>query len=132
MSIFRKRETTVSCREYSKICRTFSKSADSAICLKCGKSCGAFCTWILILSVQVRHAFLIGGKIKKIKLYVPQAAEFYKRMGGERMRAAKPTNRETLTDFIYARKIKRYRTGNVRYRLKQNVTNAGIAVISTS
>ena len=63
---------------------------------------------------------------------VPQAAEFYKRMGGERMRAAKPTNRETLTRFIYARKIKRYRTGNVRYRLKQNVTNAGIAVISTS
>lgn len=82
VSIFRKRETTVSCREYSKICRTFSKSADSAICSKCGKPCGAFCTWILILSVQVRHAFLIGGKIKKIKLYVPQAAEFYKRMGG--------------------------------------------------
>ncbi|MFR2944990.1 MAG: hypothetical protein ACLTKZ_07255, partial [Lachnospiraceae bacterium] len=111
----------------------FSKSADSAICSKCGKSCGAFCTWILILSVQVMHAFLIGGKIEKIKLYVPQTAEFYKqRMGGERMRAAKPTNRETFTRFIYARKIKRYRTGNVRYRLKQNVTNAGIAVISTS
>ena len=72
------------------------------------------------------HAFLIGGKIEKIKLYVPQTAEFYKqRMGGERMRAAKPTNRETFTRFIYARKIKRYRTGNVRYRLKQNVTNAG-------
>ena len=71
------------------------------------------------------HAFLIGGKIEKIKLYVPQTAEFYKqRMGGERMRAAKPTNRETFTRFIYARKIKRYRTGNVRYRLKQNVTNA--------
>ena len=32
--------------------------------------------------MQVRHAFLIGDKIKKVKLYVPQAAEFYKRMGG--------------------------------------------------
>ena len=31
---------------------------------------------------RLRHAFLIGGKIEKIKLYVPQAAEFYKRMGG--------------------------------------------------